>query len=682
MELVNAIEEYLVETGQIHPLAKRQARVLGASVADGALRDDARMLLLAALLALGRGAPRASGEFLLGPFARDVVNRYADVSAGEDLPGGHAWREAVADGGALDRLAALVDNVMRNPNLLAPLTGPGPRPGDGVGPLLVVENGRMGFSRYWHSASALETAIGERLRRRHEPVPAEAAASIMRSIFDGGSILPGGRSFHYRQAAAAALALRAPFMVISGGPGTGKTSVVIQVLRALLRAFPAIEPDRIVLCAPTGRAKARLGESVDDGVRKLAERAARDGGGDGARDIGLGGLQRKTLHGLLSLRPDGSTRYRRDNPLPWQVIVVDEASMVDLCLFAGLLDAASPSCRIILVGDMHQLPPVEAGAVLGDLTERFNGFDEYPTLAGETGAWVRAALGGVRCDGGADDSIVMAPGQAERAGALRDRVVILTRSYRSSNEILQLGRHVNRGDHAAALELVRSHGGGAIGLDGTAGVAPVLGWIGEHYERGDRAGILLALREAVLRGTPGTRDRALLDAAFGVLGESRILTLAHGGARGRISINALAERRLRAVLDRTGAGRFFHGQPIILNSNMHDLDLYNGDTGLVVRPKDGGLKAVFRKGGEYSIHSLDRLRDIEPAYAVTVHKAQGSEFDRVLLVLPEHDSPMLTRQVIYTGITRARSRVMILGTEGMLESAVRNREERSGGMEI
>lgn len=665
-----ALEAYLVETRQLHPLAARQARVLAELCADTAVTAAARALLLFNLAALARGVPRATREYLLRPLAPEHRSRAVDAWREETGGAVPAWGAVLDDPATAGAIAAAIDAAFRDPAGFAPLAGaPALDPFDEEArpPLLVVTGGMMGFSRNWQALALLEATLRRRLADGTDAPPSAAAVNrALAAVFGGAAGLPAGRAFHYRQAAAAALALRTRFMVLSGGPGTGKTSVVIQLLRAIV-ALEGLSPDRIALCAPTGRAKARLGEAVDEGIAAVA---AADPQAPSFAD-----LPRATLHGLLALRPDGSTRYHRGNPLPYEVVVVDEASMVDLRLFSLLVDAASPTCRLILVGDMHQLPPVEAGAVLGDLTVPFGGLAGAPSLSAATGAWIDEALAGLALDGAADGSLVLDTAGLARVGDLADHVVILTKSYRSTQTILGLAERVNAGDAAGALAVIDGDAGGALRLDESPGEGPLAAWLQEHLGGAH----LAALADLAGCDPEAPDDAAALARAFALFEGSRVLALVHGGRRGRERINELAEGLFRRRLDPASAGRFYHGQPVILERNRHDLDLYNGDTGMVVRTA-GGLRALFRRSGRIVTHALELLADLEPAYAVTVHKAQGSEFDAVLLALPEHDGPLLSRQVMYTGITRARRRVVILGTRDLVRAAVANREERPGGI--
>jgi exodeoxyribonuclease V alpha subunit len=545
----------------------------------------------------------------------------------------------------------------------------------------VASSGCTGFSRYWQAAATLDKGIAARLRERPDGISAGEAARALQHVFVEQSILAEGRRFHARQVAAVALALRARFLVLSGGPGTGKTSVVIQILRALLHAHPGLQPDRVALCAPTGRAKARLGESLDSGLDALERRYGTDS--VPARERALRGCHRRTLHSLLGMRPDGSFRNHGRDPLPYQVIVVDEASMVDLCLCAGLMDAASPTCRIVLVGDMHQLPSVEAGAVLGDLTERFaeSGMGGYPSCRAECAGWIAQAAGAVPVDSdGTADSLVLSTETAvAKAGTLADHAVVLTHSYRSTREILELSERVNRGDADSALASLGGRSSAdAVSLDESAGMEPIRRWLAGHYtaDRISRLGQLQGVEPA------GEGLRVAAAEAQALLAESCVLTLAHEGGRGRIAINTRAEGLLRQRLDPSSTSRFFHGQPVILGTNHHDLDLYNGDIGMVLRVADGGLRVVFPRSAGSSVQAVERLSGLEPAFAMTVHKAQGSEFTRVLLVLPERESPLANRQILYTAVTRAREQVRILGGGELLRRAISARGLRPGGVTV
>jgi len=689
MRLMETLQAYLMDSGQVDALAVRQAQLACRPVADEDLKDESAAVTLLVLAALRKGSPRPDRDFLLAPLQAETVRGFAEARRAEDPA--PSWESVFTDPARCGPYAAALERLLREPSRLAPLTGTVPAESGAPWPLLVVDpaSRTAGFSRYWNAALALDTRVAGILHEPLSTVDKATAAQALKEVFEDQTILRDNARFHSRQIAAAALALRARFMVLSGGPGTGKTSVVLQVLRTLLRVYPHIQPDRIVLCAPTGRAKARLGQSVDNGLDELRKRGSAGGGPVQARDQGLRTCLRKTVYSLLGFGADGRPRYNRRNPLPYQVIVVDEASMVDLCSFAALLEAASPACRIILSGDMHQLPSVEAGAVLGDLTERFGDLaaEGYPTCGPECARWVAGVTKALAVDSGTGvperTLVLSAPDGRARAGALADHTMILTHSYRSTREIVDLSALVNAGDSGAALAFIAGLGDrAAVGLAEGPASGEVTRWLAEHYTP-EVIRELRALRGAEITGDESGRDLAAVAAAAQrVLAASCILTLVHHGPCGRVTVSSLADKLLRPQLDKEGRGRFFHGQPVILGANHHDLDLYNGDMGLVVRARDNSLRAVFPRAGTCSVQALDRLYGLESAFAMTVHKAQGSEFDRVLLVLPQDRSPLLSRQILYTALTRARQRVRILGTGALLAHAISVREKRPGGVSI
>jgi exodeoxyribonuclease V alpha subunit len=258
-------------------------------------------------------------------------------------------------------------------------------------------------------------------------------------------------------------------------------------------------------------------------------------------------------------------------------------------------------------------------------------------------------------------------------------VVILTKSFRGNDAILDLAASVNNCETDRAVALLAGNSSNkALELDINDGTARIETWLGGNFgsSPGREAFALFATG-----GKPDPEMSETLAAANAVLFRSTILTLSHEGARGRLAINAIGEKMLRKAFGISAAGRFFPGLPVILGSNHHDLDLYNGDLGVVVATALG-VKVLFPRGKTFRLAAPDRLRDLESAFALTVHKSQGSEFGNVLLVLPEKESPLLSRQIVYTGITRAKNRVVVLGQEAIFRKAVERREQREGGVRI
>ena len=533
-------------------------------------------------------------------------------------------------------------------------------PGD-FRPLILDGANRLYLHRYWRYEDELAQAILKR----------GATAEFNRELLQDGlaRLFPQGSATEpdwQRVAALAAVSRR--FCVISGGPGTGKTSTVVKVL-ALLLEQQGGESVRIALAAPTGKAAARLKESILGGVECSAEVRALI-----PEDV-------STIHRLLGyLKGSCSFRHHRDNPLPYDLVIVDEASMVSLPLMAKLVDALRHDTRLILLGDRDQLASVEAGAVLGDIcdTGGVHGFsDPFIQLAGE--------LSGDRLGGqapaepvplGASGVLDRVGGQAPAepvpsgaSGGLGDAIVLLRKSYRFSSEsgIGRVGALVNAGDGAAALAAFQDPGLPDIALTRT----PPAAELGELL-----AGKILAGYAAYLKETSP-------EEAFLRFGQFRILCAMRSGPYGVEAVNRLVQERLaHSGLIKPG-GRWYAGEPVMITRNDYNLGLFNGDIGLVLPDpeSEGELRAFFPSGtaGMRKVLPL-RLPEHECAFAMTVHKSQGSEFDRVLLILPDRDAPLLTRELVYTAITRAKKSVEVLGTEVLFVTAVQRQIVRRSGL--
>lgn len=506
-------------------------------------------------------------------------------------------------------------------------------------PLILDSAGRLYLRRYW----AYEDRLAGYLRERAAVFLPIAAPDRLREALD--RFFPGagegGEPDWQRVAAVTAVCRR--LCVISGGPGTGKTTTVVKIL-ALLAGQDPDRPPRMALAAPTGKAASRLKESV---------RSARDGlvVGTGVEAVPE---DVSTLHRLLGAVP-GRSRFRRHrgNPLPHDVVVVDEASMVDLPLMAKLVDALRPEARLILLGDRDQLASVEAGAVLGDLcggkgVERFS--DRMVSLVG--------GLAGDRLD--------------RWAGApegLADSVVLLRRSYRfgPASGIGRASRLVKDGDGAGALAVLRDP------------EATDVGWADIP-----QAGRLpAALSAAVVEGyrrVVTTEEPAAAHAAFG---RFQILCALRGSAYGVEAVNRLAETILAGEGLIEPRGRWYAGRPVMVTQNDAHLGLFNGDVGITLADVDaGGRLMVFFPAPDGTMRRIapTRVPVHETCYAMTVHKSQGSEFDAVLLLLGSNPARVLTRELLYTGLTRARSRVDVWGTSALFEGAVSHRSRRSSGL--
>lgn len=499
------------------------------------------------------------------------------------------------------------------------------RPGD-YAPL-ILEADRLYLARY----QAYEEQLAEQLLARAGEVPGVDETQLSESL---------ARLFAFNQQRpdwqrlAAAQAVRKRLAVISGGPGTGKTTTVVRLLAALLEQ-PGSERLAIGLAAPTGKAAARMAEAIRNAKASLpVSDAIKAALPDEAR----------TLHRLLGSRGDRpKVRHDAANPLPLDVLVVDEASMVDLALMAKLAAALPPKARLILLGDKDQLAAVEAGAVFAELCEG-RGFD------------ARAAADLQRITG--QSVPVQAP-----ASRLGDAVVLLTHSHRFAGDsgIGELARRINEGDARGTIELLRED-------------RPDLAWnsspnpmaLVERLEQG-YAPYLASARQ----GDPVS--------AFAAFNGFRALTAQREGAFGVNGLNDALEARLKRRLGVAVRERWYPGRAVMVRQNDYALGLFNGDIGLCLATEHG-LRVYFEGDTGHRAFAPARLPSHESAFAMTVHKSQGSEFDEVLLVLPEQHSPLLTRSLFYTGITRAKTKVDIWALPSRLQEAVSTRADRAAGL--
>ncbi|WP_068402599.1 exodeoxyribonuclease V subunit alpha, partial [Kribbia dieselivorans] len=387
---------------------------------------------------------------------------------------------------------------------------------------------------------------------------------------------------------------------LTGGPGTGKTRTIATVLRSL-RFADGREP-RVALAAPTGKAAARMNESL---AAQL---------GDGAFDPAT------TIHRLLGSLPQSSTRFRHHarNPLPHDIVIVDEASMVGLGLMARLVEALSPATRLLLVGDPDQLASVEAGTVLADLV---------------------------------------------RGLGPRGDVVELTENLRSVPAIQSLAQAVRAGDGAAALAVLDS-GSSEISFVDTD--APALGEVAGVFEQAR------ALRSAAIAGDA--------EGALTRLGQARLLCGRRTGPHGVRRWNRLIEQALADEAPEVAYQPLYLGRPIIITRNDHGLGVANGDTGVIVRGVDGRPVAAVQTGRGVKLFAPGRLAHVETMHAMTVHKAQGSEADDVTVIVPALGSRLLTRELLYTATTRARARLTIIGSREAVAAAVETPIERSSAL--
>jgi exodeoxyribonuclease V alpha subunit len=499
------------------------------------------------------------------------------------------------------------------------------RPGE-YAPLILDPAHGLYFARHWHDETRLARQLLQRAAARDIPDPARVRPWLERLFPASGTGEPD------LQKQAAALALRQHFLVISGGPGTGKTTTVVRLL-ALLAALSA-RPLVMALAAPTGKAAARLSESMRAASDRLSlEPAIRQ----------QLPVTAQTLHRLLGLRPGtAEPRYHAGNPLPLDLLVVDEASMVDLGLMARTVEALPRHARLILLGDRDQLASVDAGAVLGELCRNVS--------------YRRSTLDWLEALGCACPDVAVSP---EASAGLADCVTLLTHSHRFSADsgIGALSRRVNANQPAAALDVLLA--GHYPDLEHHAGLD------GEHLYQ-QRAAYWQALDDAA---GPDAVQHAF----------SRFMPLV-SERRQVQELNRMMEQRLERDGKKAATQVWYPGRPVMISTNDYGLDLFNGDIGFTLQQGDG-LRVLFPSDdGIWRAFAPGRLPAHETVYAMTVHKSQGSEFDSVWLVMPPHGGNLPDRALVYTAITRARKRFTLCGSSEMLSAAIAHAPMRFSGL--
>jgi exodeoxyribonuclease V alpha subunit len=624
---MNGALELLRERGVLADLDWHFARALAR------LGDDQRAPVLLAVAL----ASRAVGQ---GHVCLDLPRLVAGGALVDDsgAPVESAWP-------AVDEWLAL----LRASPLIAPDAD-----ADATTPLVLDAAGRLYLRRYWQYQTHLAAGIRTRAEQEDEPVddahlaeglerlfPHRAAAAATQGAGSAGLAALDG------QQVAALVAVLRRFCVISGGPGTGKTYTVVRILALLVEQALAAgrRAPRMTLLAPTGKAAARLAEAILDGKATLA---------CAPEVVAAIPHEAATIHRGLGAMPGRSGfRHGPDNPLVTDVVLVDEASMVDLALMANLVDAMPPQARLILLGDRDQLASVEAGAVLGDICD-----------SGAVRSFSPAFTDRLAARRGASRPIA-----ADRVavGGIGECIVELTHSYRYRREggIGRLARAINAGDVDAVFAALAA-GGGVACLD----PAPD-GALGAALERAVLDGFAACLQVA----DPLERLRAL--------GRFRVLCAHRRGRFGVETVNA----QISALLADAGLirpdGALYDGRPILITRNDYQLDLFNGDVGTIVRdPQQAGayLAAFLDPDGAPRYVAPSRLPPHDTVFAVSVHQSQGSEFDAVAVLLPEEPSPIVSRELLYTAVTRARERATLYASRAVVEHAVTHRIERASGL--
>jgi len=473
---------------------------------------------------------------------------------------------------------------------------------------VIFDGTRLFFHKYYEKETSLLESLKNLASLEDRPAPEDAFASLENLKLDKG------------QKDCVRMALLRPFFVMTGGPGTGKTSTMAEILALWLQS--GMQADSIALTAPTGRAAQRMKETLENHVALQ---------GRETEDIQIG-----TIHRLLEYSPrKHEFRYHGEEPLPFSLIIVDEVSMVDVALMQALLSAIDPQkTRLILIGDRDQLPSVEAGAVLA--------------------------------------SILSSQNSRIYSGSLCHLKTV----FRSKANILRVANGINKGQ--------------------TPDLNPVLIQKSKDYQTEEDVVCLIESKdEKILLSSffsfwfaqyiplcqklNRTLDESefLMNSLFRELEQSRVLCIQKEGKRGVHYINQYFSYLAGPEFDPDyNAGSWFHGQPVLILSNQISREIYNGDVGVILRDPDGEFRVWFRRGKQFQWFWLMDMPQMQPGFCMTVHKSQGSEFENILVVLPQSDHRLLSREILYTAFTRAKSRVFVAGDEELIQIASRRSQHR------
>ena len=627
-------------------------RAIDLSLAEqlkGQLSDEQQgVALLAGLVSyqLGRGHP-----------CLDLAQLYANSSLALALPPEHAQVESLADClmplQVLEQtpgLACLADSLalLSESDAVNQPNSP-----------LVLEGTGLYLRRYYQYEQRIKQSLRQRMAQRSELEP-----SSIKPVLD---VLFGVQSRLSWQRMACAMALRSHFTIVTGGPGTGKTYTVVRLLATLQLLRGQAAPLRIRLAAPTGKAAARMSESIGSELTKLT-------GADEVKDWIE--TEAVTLHRLLGTQfQSRDFRHHADNPLVADVLVIDEASMVDIEMMAAIVAALPEQARLILLGDKDQLASVEAGAILGQLCEQAEVGHYTPSLA----QWLDAT---------SDHPIP--PDKIDASGAQWPYLQHTTmfhesRRFDAERGIGKLAHDVNTQQTQWLQQWLKDSVALAQQQPEFNNIAVIQQSSPSHHAIRELVVAGYQALQQIIQQRPATSDETTIAAwakqVLQQLAQFQLLTAVREGEWGMHRFNERVGYWLHG--EQVNQSPWYVGRPIMVTHNDYSLDLRNGDIGIVLEANLNEPPRVAFQTAEGAIRWIlpSRLTQVETAYAMTIHKSQGSEFSHTVMILPEHDSPILTKELLYTGITRAKQHFTLVCAEPRLMlKAVTRRIQRSGGL--
>ena len=482
---------------------------------------------------------------------------------------------------------------------------------------LILEENRLYIQRYWKYENELVAWIKERTTRESSKLTKEVIETVQEQFKANTSDKTDW------QKVAVFLSVLKDFLIISGGPGTGKTFTVRKIIETIQGSCSI--PKRIALAAPTGKAAQRLSESFQN---------------DSSNEIGA-----QTIHKLLGARMDGSFAFGKNRKLPYDVVIVDEASMLDIRLWIQLIRALSDQTKLIVLGDKDQLSSVEAGAVLGDICQGAENIFSKNLVETLSGCGVEVGAKEIETE------------------SLNDCIVLLTKSYRfgAQSGLKLLSEAINTENPTLAFEILTSSEIGDVHW-----IEPDINTIPTIIKR-----YCVDVFSRNSKESPGQQFEAYTNA--------QILCAIRKGDFGIERVNREAELTIKTKAGISRGREWFDGRFVLFTKNDSFLKVQNGETGIFFTGPNSEGK-VMVEGNENRQISVSRVKEYQPAYAITVHKSQGSEFENVVLILPNEHNPIITKELLYTAVTRARQNLLVVGSRGVVEQAILQRISRNSGL--